>query len=63
MLHDIGIDDGIAIKTVNLFSDNQEVIEASKERMEINFMANNSDSETEVIDVNNGGVTNGNTEI
>lgn len=63
MLHDIGIDDAIAIKTVNLFSDNQEVIEASKERMEINFYANNADNETEVIDVNNGGVTDGNTGI
>lgn len=63
ILHDIGIDDAIAIKVVNLFSDNQEVFESSKERMRINFMANNSDSETEVIDVNDGGVTNGNTEI
>lgn len=41
ILHQIGIDDAIAIKTINLFSDTQEVIMKSKDRMEEQFKASN----------------------
>lgn len=42
ILHQIGIDDAIAIKTVNLFSDVQEVTNASIERMKEQFEAANN---------------------
>ena len=39
ILHSIGVDDAIALKTVNLFSDVQDVISKSSERMEQHFEA------------------------
>lgn len=60
ILHQIGIDDAIAIKTINLFSDTQDVITKSKDRMEEQFKAQNglnAEEETEVI------IENGNTEL
>lgn len=41
ILHQIGIDDAEAIKTINLFSDAQQVISASAERMDEQFKAQN----------------------
>lgn len=60
ILHQIGIDDGIAIKTINLFSDTQEVITKSRDRMEEQFLSANglNGTEPEVIEVEDG-----NTEI
>ena len=52
ILHQIGIDDAIAIKTINLFSDTQDVITKSKDRMDEQFHA-----------VNNIGTQDGNTEV
>lgn len=52
ILHRVGIDDAIAIKTVNLFSDAQDTIMKSKDRMTEQFESNIS-SET-VIEENNG---------
>ena len=43
ILHRIGIDDAIAIKTVNLFSDAQDTIMKSKDRMTASFEKNNAD--------------------
>ena len=37
ILHSVGVDDAIALKTINLFSDVQETIAMSTERMEQNF--------------------------
>ena len=59
ILHQLGIDDGIAIKTVNLFSDTQEVITKSHDRMEEQFLAsiganNNEPTETEIIEEDDG---------
>lgn len=52
ILHGIGIDDASAIKTINLFSDAQDVIMKSKDRMEQHFdsIVNKSNT-TENIDV------------
>jgi hypothetical protein len=55
ILHQIGIDDAIAIKTINLFSDTQDVIAKSKDRMEEQFLAQNN--------INTEGITDGNTEL
>ena len=58
ILHQIGIDDAIAIKTINLFSDTQDVIAKSKDRMEEQFLASNgmnNNEQPEVIEVENGG--------
>ena len=41
ILHDVGIDDAIAIKTINLFADVQDTVMKSKDRMEKQFLANN----------------------
>ena len=41
ILHNIGIDDAIAIKTINLFADVQDTVMKSKDRMEEQFLANN----------------------
>lgn len=41
ILHQIGIDDDMAAKTVNLFSDVQEVMNASRDRMSEQFKASN----------------------
>lgn len=46
ILHDIGIDDGISIKTVNLFADVQDTVMKSKDRMETQFKAENGLLET-----------------
>lgn len=42
ILHNIGVDDAIAIKTVNLFADVQDTVSKSKDRMELQFKANNN---------------------
>ena len=47
ILHNIGINDAIAIKTVNLFADVQETVAKSIDRMEEQFKANNGLTETE----------------
>lgn len=47
ILHNIGIDDAIAIKTVNLFADVQDTVSKSKDRMETQFNASNGLLETE----------------
>ena len=49
ILHNIGVDDAIALKTVNLFSDVQDVISKSSERMEKEFDSKLNDT-TEVIE-------------
>ena len=46
ILHDIGIDDAIAIKTINLFADVQDTVMKSKDRMEEQFLASNGLTET-----------------
>lgn len=46
ILHDIGIDDAIAIKTINLFADAQDTVMKSKDRMEQQFNASNELTET-----------------
>ena len=56
ILHNLGIDDAIAIKTVNLFSDAQDTISKSKERMDKQFESNIK-SDTETIEVKNNGDT------
>ena len=55
ILHGIGIDDASAIKTINLFSDAQDVIMKSKEKMDEHFdsIVNKSET-TENIDVVEG---------
>lgn len=66
ILHGIGIDDASAIKTINLFSDAQDVIMKSKEKMDEHFdsIVNKSNT-TENIDVvkENAEVDNGATEL
>lgn len=51
ILHNIGIDDAIAIKTINLFADVQDTVMKSKDRMEEQFLANNG-----LLEVNDGTV-------
>ena len=52
ILHGIGIDDASAIKTINLFSDAQDVIMKSKEKMDEHFDSIvNKSEKTENIDV------------
>ena len=51
ILHNIGVDDAIALKTVNLFSDVQDVIVKSKDRMEKEFESKINNDNTEVIDI------------
>lgn len=60
ILHNIGVDDSIALKTVNLFSDVQDVISKSSERMDEEFQSRVNSNDTEVIDVEED---NGNTAI
>jgi hypothetical protein len=57
LLHDTGVDDAIAIKTINLFADVQDTVMKSKDRMEQQFLASNglikteetvTDAETEI---------------
>ena len=56
ILHNIGIDDAIAIKTINLFADVQDTVMKSKDRMEKQFKATNGLNEpAEVVD--NGNTT------
>lgn len=52
ILHNVGIDDATAIKTVNLFADVQDTVMKSKDRMEEQFKASNGllDTEPEVTD-------------
>ena len=45
ILHNIGVDDSVALKTVNLFSDVQDVISKSSERMNEEFYAKIKESE------------------
>jgi hypothetical protein len=45
ILHNIGVDDSVALKTVNLFSDVQDVISKSSERMNDEFYAKIKESE------------------
>ena len=52
ILHQIGVDDASALKTINLFSDVQDVIMKSKDRMEEHFNSIiNKSNTTENIDV------------
>ena len=46
ILHSIGVDDAVALKTVNLFSDVQDVISKSADRMEREFEAKIGTEET-----------------
>lgn len=57
LLHSIGIDDATAIKTVNLFSDNQDTYMKSKERMSEHFESLISNTETIVDEVDDGDTT------
>lgn len=54
ILHQIGIDDRIAIKTVNLFYDPEEVVAASAERMEEQFKSSIGASTSEADALANG---------
>lgn len=65
ILHQIGVDDASALKTINLFSDVQDVIMKSKDRMEEHFNSIvNKSNTTENIDVvENTEVDNGATEL
>lgn len=64
ILHQIGVDDASALKTINLFSDVQDVIMKSKDRMEEHFESIiNKGTVTENIDVNETEVDNGATEL
>lgn len=47
ILHDVGVDDAIAIKTINLFADVQDTVMKSKDRMDEQFKASNGLLETE----------------
>lgn len=47
ILHDLGVDDAIALKTVNLFSDVQDVISKSTDRMNLQFMSGIEQNEVE----------------
>lgn len=52
ILHQIGVDDAVALKTVNLFGDVQDVISKSLDTMKEHFEAGiNKNTNTEVIDV------------
>ena len=42
ILHDIGVDDAITLKTINLFADVQDTVMKSKDRMEQQFLASNN---------------------
>ena len=61
ILHGIGIDDASAIKTINLFSDAQDVIMKSKEKMDEHFDSIVNKSETteniDVVEDNSNGAT------
>lgn len=67
ILHNIGVDDAVALKTVNLFSDVQDVIMKSSERMQEQFesgLNSTTTEETEVVEgTDNIEVDNGNTAI
>ena len=52
ILHNIGIDDAIAIKTINLFADVQDTVMKSKERMAEQFKSANGMNEAEVVNSN-----------
>ena len=52
ILHNIGIDDAIAIKTINLFADAQDTVMKSKERMAEQFKSANGMNEAEVVNSN-----------
>ena len=54
ILHGIGIDDASAIKTINLFSDAQDVIMKSKEKMDKHFDSIVNKGTTEEIEVEDG---------
>ena len=54
ILHQVGVSDDVALKTVNLFSDVQDVIMKSKDRMEEQFNSSISKTETEEIEVEDG---------
>lgn len=41
ILHDVGVDDAIAIKTINMFADVQDTVMKSKDRMQVQFNAQN----------------------
>jgi len=59
ILHQIGVDDASSLKTINLFSDVQDVIMKSKDRMEEHFDSIiNKSTVTENIDVNETEVDN-----
>ena len=60
ILHQIGVDDAVALKTVNLFGDVQDVISKSLDTMKEQFEAGINKGNTEVIDVEE---SDGNTEI
>lgn len=58
ILHQVGVDDAIALKTINLFSDVQDVISKSSERMEQQFEHSIGNNETEpIVEVNEDGNT------
>lgn len=42
ILHEIGVDDAIALKTINLFADVQDTVSKSKDRMQQQFLAVNN---------------------
>ncbi len=56
ILHQLGVDDSVALKTVNLFGDVQDVIMRSKDRMERQFESGLGGS-TETIEVTEDGAT------
>ena len=58
ILHQIGVSDDVALKTVNLFSDVQDVIVKSRDRMEEQFNSSISKSE-EIVET----IEDGNTEV
>lgn len=59
ILHNIGVDDAIALKTVNLFSDVQDVISKSTDRMNEEFYSGITKDETSSVTEEE----NGNTEL
>ena len=64
ILHQVGVDDASSLKTINLFSDVQDVIMKSKDRMEEHFNSIvNKDTVTENIDVVDTEVNNGAAEL
>ena len=56
ILHQIGVSDDVALKTVNLFSDVQDTYIKSKETMKEHFdsIVNKSNTETIEVDEENG---------